>query len=192
MLKVEVGGPWATLAAWEGICALVIYATYLVQPENRAGASLVSPVVGGLLIGAAQALSMLVRKAPLGVSAAYGDLGRYVRSLAGCSGDERKKTGSIQTALTPSVVFALGIISGAWLMTQCWSVPANTALWSARRDMSFGTAFMGGCAMTLGAGIAGGCTSGHGISGMSAFSVASMVSTASMFAAGTAVALIMQ
>jgi uncharacterized membrane protein YedE/YeeE len=52
------------------------------------------------------------------------------------------------------------------------------------------TAFTGGMLMILGARVANGCTSGHGITGLSQLSIGSLVATPSMFAGGIAAALI--
>jgi uncharacterized membrane protein YedE/YeeE len=51
-------------------------------------------------------------------------------------------------------------------------------------------AFIGGFIMLFGARIAGGCTSGHGISGMAQLSVGSTVAVAAMFAGGILTALL--
>lgn len=50
--------------------------------------------------------------------------------------------------------------------------------------ISVGRAILGGVSMVFGARMAGGCTSGHGISGMSTLSVSSIVTVASIFAGG--------
>ena len=42
--------------------------------------------------------------------------------------------------------------------------------------------FVGGILLVFGARLAGGCTSGHGLSGMASLSIASFVTVASMFA----------
>lgn len=46
--------------------------------------------------------------------------------------------------------------------------------------------------MVFGARLAGGCTSGHGISGMSTLSISSIVTVASIFSGGIALALMMR
>jgi uncharacterized membrane protein YedE/YeeE len=51
--------------------------------------------------------------------------------------------------------------------------------------MSSMTLFLGGMAMIFGARLAGGCTSGHGISGMSMLALSSIYTVLSMFAFGT-------
>ena len=49
-------------------------------------------------------------------------------------------------------------------------------------------AVVGGAVMTFGARLAGGCTSGHGISGLATMGVASFVSVGAMFAGGIGLA----
>jgi uncharacterized membrane protein YedE/YeeE len=53
-------------------------------------------------------------------------------------------------------------------------------------------AFLAGFVMLLGARIAGGCTSGHGISGMAQLSVGSTVAVAAMFAGGILAATLLR
>jgi uncharacterized membrane protein YedE/YeeE len=51
---------------------------------------------------------------------------------------------------------------------------------------------VGGVLLTIGSRIAGGCTSGHGISGMSLLSVSSFISVGAMFAGGMGLAAILK
>ena len=53
-------------------------------------------------------------------------------------------------------------------------------------------AFAGGFIMVLGARIADGCTTGHGISGMAQLAVGSTVAVAAMFAGAIGTALLMK
>jgi uncharacterized membrane protein YedE/YeeE len=50
--------------------------------------------------------------------------------------------------------------------------------------ISMSRAILGGITLIVGSRVAGGCTSGHGISGMSMLSVASFVTVGGMFAGG--------
>ena len=63
-------------------------------------------------------------------------------------------------------------------------------LWSWRfgnsRALRYGAAFLGGVILLFGARLAGGCTSGHGISGGLQLAVSSWVFTAALFGAGIA------
>ena len=51
-------------------------------------------------------------------------------------------------------------------------------------------AFADGFVLLIGARLAGGCTSGHGISGIAQFAVSSMIAVAAMFAGGIVTALL--
>ena len=53
-------------------------------------------------------------------------------------------------------------------------------------------AFLGGFVMVLGARIADGCTTGHGISGIAQLAVGSSVAVAAMFAGAIVVAMLMK
>jgi uncharacterized membrane protein YedE/YeeE len=60
------------------------------------------------------------------------------------------------------------------------------------RATRFLMAFAGGFVMLLGARIADGCTSGHGISGMAQLALGSIIAVSAMFAGGIATALLMR
>ena len=60
-----------------------------------------------------------------------------------------------------------------------------------RRPKRYAVAFIGGFVLLLGARIADGCTSGHGLSGMAQLSVGSTVAVAAMFAGGIATAMLL-
>jgi hypothetical protein len=64
------------------------------------------------------------------------------------------------------------------------------ALGSASPPKRYTVAFIGGFIMLVGARIADGCTSGHGLSGMAQLSVGSTVAVAAMFAGGIATAML--
>jgi uncharacterized membrane protein YedE/YeeE len=89
------------------------------------------------------------------------------------------------------VAVVIGIALGAFLSMRMSNTIRQTIspVWA--RTMGTGTlgarapvAFLGGFVMLLGARIAGGCTSGHGISGMAQLSLGSTVAVAAMFAGG--------
>ncbi len=70
------------------------------------------------------------------------------------------------------------------LSQRIWARATGSTSLSARAPV----AFLAGFLMLFGARIAGGCTSGHGISGMAQLSVGSTVAVAAMFAGGMLVA----
>jgi len=81
------------------------------------------------------------------------------------------------------------MLAGSWALARAVPGFAETAGGDALRGRA-GRALLGGGVLVFGARVAGGCPSGHGISGMAMLSVASMVSVVSMFAGGIAVGLL--
>jgi uncharacterized membrane protein YedE/YeeE len=138
------------------------------------GSSIVLPIVGGLLIGSAQALSLLLTSSPLGVSTAYEHLSRHI--LQALSGNLGKPS-------PPSkpIIFSLGVIAGSFVLLQ---QKPGTSLAMADAAIPAWQASIGGTALAFGARLGGGCTSGHGLSGLSAMSFSSLVTVACMFSAG--------
>ncbi len=96
-------------------------------------------------------------------------------------------------------MLVIGVIVGAFL--AAWTGGEITGrflppLWEARfgedsTALRSAFAFVGGAIMAFGARMAGGCTSGHGISGALQLSVGSWVALICFFAGGVAVAMMM-
>jgi hypothetical protein len=96
------------------------------------------------------------------------------------------------------VAFVASIAIGAFLSMrfsgarrQPISPIWQRALGSASPAKRYAVAFVAGFLMLLGARIADGCTSGHGLSGMAQLAVGSTVAVAAMFAGGIAAALLL-
>ncbi|SPO05923.1 uncharacterized protein DNG_08612 [Cephalotrichum gorgonifer] len=168
----------AAFIGTEAIYAAVIASAILLGPPSPFR-PLVSPAVGGVILGSAQLLSLLLRGSLIGVSTVFEDAGRYVSWLT--SGADTKKAPKSYTA----TLFALAMTAGAYALGLAYPsvAPAEDARVTAVN------AIVGGILFAIGARIAGGCTSGHGISGISLLSVSSFVTIASTFAIGGAVAL---
>ncbi|RDL36968.1 Uncharacterized protein BP5553_04401 [Venustampulla echinocandica] len=167
------------LVLYEGLCVATIIAAVGLFPQNSP--SLLSPVLGGLVIGGTQFVTLFLTGTTLGISSAYEQIGDLfwwsAKSLA--IGDISNNA----TALRPTVrgtAFAFGTLAGSWVLSQLVDLP----LPQETIDVNASQAVLGGILLVVGARIAGGCTSGHGISGMSMLSVASMVSVLGMFAGG--------
>ena len=153
--------------------AVITVATKLSPHRSR----LLHPVTGGLVIGGGQLASLLLTKTPVGVSSAYEDLGRWFWYILR---RQRRPKGTNNTPPVHSLIFATGIVLGSWILAQLrpgTSLADNFAVSPVR-------AAVGGAFLAFGARMGGGCNSGHGISGMSMFSVASIISVISMFAGG--------
>ena len=163
---VAVAGFAGVLAAGLALAAAVTSP----GPEAK-----IHPILGGLLIGAAQLFSLLARKSLVGTSSSFEEAGSFFWGWA--KGDKRPRS-------TSAIVFCLGMVSGAWLVAAAFPQLADPA----SIQVSAVSAFAGGALMTVGARMAGGCTSGHGISGMSLLSVSSVVTIASALVAGVAFA----
>lgn len=170
-LQDQTGLSTASIVAiYELLClAMITAATYLAPTRQY----WLNPVIGGILIGIAQATSVLFTRKTLGVSSAYQDIGKYFWSIV-----ERTPGPGLS-----NVVFAGGVIAGAKVISQYIPVSIESD-----SQISTPAALAGGFAMIFGARLAGGCTSGHGISGMSTMSVSSFITVASMFAGGIATA----
>jgi len=164
----------AAVLGFGAFCASVIATTLLRFPANPDAK--ISPVAGGLLIGLVQLGSALSTKTLVGVSGSYEEAGDWI--FWPLRGTDTKHPSS------SSIQFALGIAGGAWLTAR--GIPFLAE--GAPAEVSALSALLGGFIMALGSRVAGGCTSGHGISGASLLSVSSLVTIGSIFAGGAAVA----
>ena len=156
-----------------------------------------SPYLVGALIGVLTLFSLLFSKKPVGASSAYADLaglmGRAAapRHIASLEFYQENKP-----AVSWTLLFVLGAVGGSFL--AAWWGGELTGrylqdLWIARfgEDSYFLRtllAFSGGAIMAYGARMAGGCTSGHGISGTLQLAVSSWIAVICFFIGGIATA----
>ncbi|CAK7239557.1 MAG: hypothetical protein STHCBS139747_000988 [Sporothrix thermara] len=167
-------------------------AVYGPGPEAK-----IAPVFGGLLIGLVQLFSVVARKSLLGVSTLYEDAGDWLlhytmRAPSSVAGDGGENDKSKKVPPTNSIVFSVAIFAGARafsLLVPYFGVSPSSA--AATNAISPAVAALGGFTMALGSRVAGGCTSGHGISGMSLLSVSSYITMAAAFVGGGLVGLFM-
>jgi uncharacterized membrane protein YedE/YeeE len=169
--------PMKVFLAFEVMCTGAVAAASLVMRKESHGSF--HPIAGGLLIGCAQATSILLTNTPLGVSTAYEQVGRYIWRVLGRT----------DVAAPPSppqaLTFASGILAGS-LAVATFLPPAPIEA----VQVSKLSAFVGGFVMLVGSRAAGGCTSGHGLSGLSSFSFSSLVTVAAMFGGGIITAIL--
>lgn len=157
-----------------------------------------SPYVVGLLIGLLNIISLLLSKKPLGASTSFLKIGGMIYSLFDKKevlGNEyyRKNTPKIDWG----VMLVMGIVLGAFISSKLsgdFSFTPIPQMWASGISSSFSLRFIasiiGGAFLGLGARWAGGCTSGHGISGTSMLSVISWVATIAFFIGGIASAFL--
>lgn len=159
-----------------------------------------SPYLVGALIGVLTWLTFYFSEKPLGASTAYARLaGLLGKRFAPKHTEALKYFQDNKPKVDWEVMLLIGVVGGAllsaWLgseLTGEW-VPA---MWEAR----FGgdsavprllVAFIGGVLMAFGARVAGGCTSGHGISGALQLSVGSWVALICFFVGGIGTAMLL-
>ncbi|OQV04991.1 hypothetical protein CLAIMM_09795 [Cladophialophora immunda] len=145
--------PASVYITFEGLCFATIILSSLILPGRSF--STLPTVVGGLLLAAAQAFSIYCTGNPVGVSASYEHVGRYL--LHGLGIKEVPEPATFPRAIT----FALGIFLGSLVYTGMLQpetkisapvVPATEALLGGV-FMGFGARLAGGFAAIFGAGI---------------------------------------
>jgi uncharacterized membrane protein YedE/YeeE len=160
-----------------------------------------SPYAAGILIGLLQIPAFLLIETALGTSSSYVTIAAHIASIFDASIDKidyfaKHMYGAKnlwQVAMVVGIAvgaFASMRMSGArrQAISPVWQRAAGIESLSGRAPM----AFAGGFIMVLGARIADGCTTGHGISGLAQLAVGSTVAVAAMFTGAIATALLMK
>jgi uncharacterized membrane protein YedE/YeeE len=159
-----------------------------------------SPYLVGALIGVLSMFTFYFSNKPLGASTAYARVAGMLGALVA-----PKHTKSLKyyeenkPVIDWEVMLVVGVIFGALL--SAWQGSELTGEWLPKMwEARFGddtialrwlAALGGGVLMAFGARLAGGCTSGHGISGTMQLSVGSWVAVVCFFASGIATAMLM-
>lgn len=158
-----------------------------------------SPYVAGAIIGLLQIPTFLVMETALGASSSYVTAGAYLASIVDPSVASIKYFASHMSGAKNwwQVAVDAGIAIGAFIsMTlsgthrQAISPVRQRAMNETPLSARAPIAIVGGFIMLFGARIAGGCTSGHGISGSAQLSAGSTLAVAAMFAGGIATAFL--
>ncbi|MDH3702252.1 MAG: YeeE/YedE family protein [Alphaproteobacteria bacterium] len=152
-----------------------------------------SPYVAGVIIGLLQIPAFLVVDTALGTSSSYVKVGGHLAMLFDPAVGE---TGYFAKYITDAkyiwqLALVIGVTIGAFVsarlsnlerigMSRVWW--RAVGLRSLRLRMVMG--FFGGFVMLFGARLAGGCTSGHGVSGLAQLAVGSTIAIAAMFLGG--------
>ena len=118
-------------------------------------------LAGGVMLGLASALFILVNGRILGISGILGGL------LIPKAGDVAWR-----------VAFVLGLLAAPMLYAGL------RGPWEVRIEAGWGTVVAAGLLVGIGTRYASGCTSGHGVCGLSRLSPRSLVATVSFMAAG--------
>jgi uncharacterized membrane protein YedE/YeeE len=164
-------GKASTVVGYEVLCLSIVAGASYFFPGHK-GEGLVPAIPGGLLIGLTQFTSLALTSNTLGVSTAYEQIGDLFWSLS----SSPRKVPNIK-----STAFAAGTLLGSWGLSRVVRIPIGGEV---AVELGVVRALLGGVALVFGARLAGGCTSGHGISGMSQLSISSLVTVAAMFGSG--------
>ena len=125
-------------------------------------------LIGGALIGLASALLMATNGKIAGISS-------IVHRAFFLRGEE-----------SWTVWFVFGLMLGpAVMLVLGWVSPPNI-------DIDWGSIIVGGLLVGMGTKVGSGCTSGHGVCGMSRFSVRSVVAVAVFMSVGVMTVLLMR
>lgn len=159
-----------------------------------------SPYAVGALLGVLSWLTFYFSDKPIGASSFYATVAGMLGKLVA----KKHTEGLAYYKSNPPVVdwefaFVIATVAGAFLaaytggeITREWLPP----MWEARFGegsigLRAGVAILGGMLMAFGARLAGGCTSGHGISGTLQLSVGSWIAVICFFVGGIAVAMLL-
>lgn len=160
-----------------------------------------SPYLAGAIIGLLQIPTFLLMETALGASSSFVTVGAHIAAVVDPSVQTIKYFTSHMWGAKNwwQVAIVGGIAIGAFLSMRLSGARRETISPVWRRAMGTSTlasrapiAFIGGFVMLLGARIAGGCTSGHGISGMAQLSLGSTLAVAAMFAGGILTATLLK
>jgi len=157
-----------------------------------------SPYVVGIGIGLLSCVAFLLSDKPIGCSTAFSRTSGMIERLFR-GGKVAEKT--YYKKFTPSIdwewMLVLGILIGAFISARLsgdfqveWVPPQWFITFGDNPILRWGFALIGGIVMGVGARWAGGCTSGHGISGTLQLAVSSWLAVICFFVGGIATALL--
>lgn len=160
------------------------------------------PYIAGALVGVLAILSVVVSTKLLDKPKYLGASTTFVRA-AGLAEEsvapEHVENNAYYTKTKVNVdwqmMLVLGVVVGAFLASRIdgsFAVESVPPLWKERFGPRIGIravgAFLGGVVAMFGARLAGGCPSGHGLSGLMQLSVSGFLAMAGFFGAGVIVA----
>lgn len=160
-----------------------------------------SPYAAGIVIGLLQIPAFLLINTALGASSSYVTVAAHI---AGIFDPAALRIDYFAKHLHGAknwwqVALVVGVALGAFVSSRLSGMkrPAMSPIWQrAVGIQSFGQralmGFAGGFVLLLGARIADGCTSGHGISGIAQLALGSIVAVSAMFAGGILTASLMR
>lgn len=149
----------------------------------------------GVLFGVLSAAAIALF-GPIGVSGTYARfVGAVARRTVPAYATNHPYLVKMGSLVTPEAMLVVGLFVGGFLASRLWrssaqASPPHTIIHAHERTPGrrYVDAFIGGTLILFGARLAGGCTSGHIISGMTQLAVSSTIFAAAVFAGGIGVA----
>ncbi len=160
-----------------------------------------SPYAAGILIGLLQIPAFLLMNTALGASSSFVTVAASIASIFDPAVNAIPYfKAHVSTAKDWwQVALVIGVAVGAFISAKMSGTrrPAMSEMWGRLMGirsfpMRLPVAFAGGFVLLLGARIANGCTSGHGLSGLSQLAVSSLIAMAAMFASGIAISALLK
>ena len=155
-----------------------------------------SPYLAGALIGMLSWFTFLLSGRPIGASGAYAKTAGLIGRLIGPKRTVRLKYfADNPPRIDWEWVLVIGVVIGAYLsaqtsgdVTERWLPPMWVERFGDEVWLRVIAGLLGGAVMAYGARLAGGCTSGHGISGALQLSVGSWIALVCFFIGGVVTA----
>lgn len=145
--------PLTMLLLWIPMCIGIILAAQAIDRPYGHFAGPVSPQFGGLLIGTAQAATVLLTHHHIGTSAAYEDVARWVAHKWSSSPSQGTQAPKITT---PSLAFAAGIVCSSAILSRLLATHLPTTEPFTPSLPLIARTLVGGASMVFGARLAGG------------------------------------
>ncbi len=142
----------------------------------------------GAIFGVVSAFSILTW-GPIGVSGTYPRfIGAVMRRLDPALAAGNPYLAKMGSLIKPETFLVLGLLIGGFLASRLGArpraLPEFIHTGETTKGQRYRDAFIGGFLIVFGARIAGGCTSGHIISGITQLSVSGLIFAAGVFATG--------
>jgi len=159
-----------------------------------------SPYLVGGLIGVLSMFTFYFSDKPLGASTAFANVAGLIGRLIAPRHTDSLHFYADQKAskIDWKVALVIGVIVGSFLaawsggeITGRWLPPMWAERFGENVWLRMAVGFLGGGLMAFGARMAGGCTSGHGISGALQLSVGSWIALLGFFVGGVATAMLL-
>lgn len=174
---------------WQGEMAGVLGQNVKIESF---GAASWDPLYAGIVVGLLQIPSLLSIGDGFGQSSGWVYMADRIASLF--DSNLEKNAPYLRKARYDSrpywqFVSAIGAIAGGVISQEFFPSPRSAA---ATMGLGYGRTFLGGFLLLFGGRLAGGCTSGHGLTGIATGSIGSMISVACMFIGGGITSILLE